>query len=45
LWQGDAYVFASVDVLTIGNGRFSGVVSFLSGELWRDFGLPKQIAR
>jgi RNA polymerase sigma-70 factor (TIGR02960 family) len=43
LWQGDAYVFASVDVLTIANGRIGGVVSFLSGELWRDFELPKQI--
>jgi RNA polymerase sigma-70 factor (ECF subfamily) len=41
----DAYVFAALDVIAIQNEQVSDIVSFLSRDLWKEFGLPARLER
>jgi RNA polymerase sigma-70 factor (TIGR02960 family) len=47
VWTDDAgaYSFAALDVVTIENQQVSDVVSFLSRDLWKEFGLPALLER
>jgi RNA polymerase sigma-70 factor (ECF subfamily) len=47
VWMDDqgAYSFAALDVVAVDDRQISDVVSFLSRDLWKEFGLPARLER